>query len=253
MRVDRSAVPKLINSTPQPGAGAARSDAEWAMALAELRPHWLALSHGELCTLLRETEFGDLIGLVISPPFSAELLGKWQSGLSAAVAQQVISDCARYGERRLDADLAHGIHQRSTALLDACAAQRATPAQLIALQPLVVQLAALPDDGWYRQAQLPSATLLPFMALTGGLDGPFGQRLQALADPQFWQMCADDYLDAAAEPLPRPLAEACLSGIPALLAGQAWPFASEDDCLSPAELDDWLAEMESLLQAHQHP
>lgn len=250
MRVDRSAVPKLINTAPQAGAGAGRSAAEWAAAIAALRPRLQALSAGELIDLLHDMEFGDLVGLVISPPFASDLLGQWQSGLSAAVSQILVSDCARYGERQLDADLAAGILQRSSVRLAACEQRRATDAQLIALQPLVLQLAALADDGWYHRQQLPSETLLPFIALTGGIDGPFGRRLQSLASPAFWQMCLDDYPAAATEPLPRPLAEQALSGIAALLAGQDWPFASDADGLSAEEMSSWLAEMETLLQAH---
>lgn len=250
MRVDRCAVPKLINTAPQAGAGAGRNAAEWGADLAALRARLLALSAGELVDLLHEMEFGDLVGLVISPPFATDLLGKWQSGLSAAVSQILVSDCARYGERQLDADLAAGILQRSSERLAACEQRRATDEQLITLQALVLQLAALADDGWYRREQLPTATLLPFVALTGGIDGPFGRRLQSLASPAFWQMCVDDYPAAATEPLPRPLAEQALSGIPALLAGQDWPFASNTDSLSAEEMASWLAEMETLLQTH---
>jgi hypothetical protein len=66
MRVDLSAVPRLVNSTPVAGCGAHCSEVEWATELLRLRPRCEALSYRELCDWLREMELGDLVGLVIS-------------------------------------------------------------------------------------------------------------------------------------------------------------------------------------------
>jgi len=245
MHIDLSAIPRLCNSPVAPGCGAHRSEAQWAAAIAELRPRFMALGYSELCGLLRDMELGDLTGLVISVPYDAELLGKFQQGLSEAVGEMLADDCAKYGESRLNADLACGTLARSDAALAAVEARRATPDQLARLLPLAGQLAAFSGEHWYREGWLPSAALYPLMTLTGGLDGALGQRVKALASR--WEFFVEDYPDCADEPLARELAEQALTGLPALLAGQPWPFAETDDAVDDDELDEWENEMKALL------
>ncbi|WP_422898459.1 hypothetical protein [Propionivibrio sp.] len=67
------------------------------------------------------------------------------------------------------------------------------------------------------------------MALSNGLEGPFGQRVKALASPSSWEFFMKDFPDDSDEPLSRKLAEQCMLGLPALLAGQPWPFGEGDE------------------------
>lgn len=244
MRIELSAVPRLCNTPVVPGCGAHRTQHQWATAITDLRPRLMALAYGELCTLLRDMELGDLTGLVISVPYDAELLEKFRQGLSDVVGEMLAEDCAKYGESWLDADLACSTLARSDAALTAVEARRATPDQLARLLPLARQLAAFPGERWYREGWLPSAALYPLMTLTGGLDGALGQRVKALASR--WEFFVEDYPDCADEPFPRELAEQALSGLPALLAGQPWPFAEADAALDD-EMDEWENEMQALL------
>ncbi len=244
MRVDLSAVPRLINTEPIPGSGAGRNEYEWAAALAELRPRFMALSYRELCTTLRALEMGDLTGLVISLPFDEALLAKFREGLSAAVFEILAEDCRQYGNALLGADLAFGTFHRSQAALEAIESQRATPAQLEALQPLALQLAAVPNRDWY-DTHLTSELLVPLIELTGGLEGVFGQRVKALASERAWEFIAEDHQDNRDEPLSRKLAEQAITGIPLLVAGQPWPF--EEEYASEADMDALFKEMETLL------
>lgn len=247
MRVDRSAVPRLINSPPVAGAGGHRSEVEWAEAIAALRPRFMVLSYGELCDLLREMELGDLTGLIISPPFGDNLLHKFKGGLSELVGTMLADHCAKYGEKRLCADLAGGTYTRSDAALCAVEAKRATPDQLDQLRPLALQLAAFFGEDWYGEIGLPTEALYPLIALTGGLDDSLGQRVKALASPRAWESLVEDYPDQAGEPLSRKLAEQALTGIPALLAGQRWPFDDKNGYFTDVEMNEFFDEMEKLM------
>jgi hypothetical protein len=247
MRVDLSAVPRLINSPPVAGAGDHRSEAEWSEVIAALRSRFMVLSYGELCDLLRQMEFGDLIGLIISPPFGDDLLHKFQEGLSTPVGAMLADDCAKHGENRLSADLACGTHARSDAALCAIETKRATHDQRNQLRPLALQLAEFSGEDWYREARLPTEALYPLISITGGLDGAFGQRIKALSSPSTWAFLQEDYPDQSDEPLPRKIAEQALSDLPALLAGQPWPFDSNDGYLDDDEMDAWENEMDQQL------
>lgn len=249
MHIDLSAVPILCNSAVVSGSGAYRSEQEWATALADLRPRFMVMAYRELCDLLRRMELGDLIGLVISPPYSGELLAKLQEGLSEAVGAMLAEDCAKYGESWLNADLACGTHTRSEAALSAIEAQRATPDQLEQLRPLALQLAASPEENWFREAWLPTAAVNPLVTLTGGLEGSLGQRIKSLASTRTWEFILEDYPDRVDEPLSRKLAEQALTGVPALLAGKPWPFDNKENYLDDDEMDEWEREMEALLHS----
>jgi hypothetical protein len=164
------------------------------------------------------------------------LLSKFQTGLSQVVREMLAEDCARSGERSLGADLACGTLARSEAALAVIEYRRANTEQLERLRPLALQLAALPNGSWYLEARLPIDLFYPLVALTGGLDGVFAQRLQMLGSEKAWAYFREDYLDTAEEPLARTLAEQAVVGIPALLDGQPWPF-SEDQALDREDLD----------------
>lgn len=247
MRVDRSAIPKLINSPTVAGAGSDRSEAEWAEAITALRLRFMVLSYCELCDLLRDMELGDLIGLVISPPFDDDLLHKFQEGLSTQVGTILVDDCVKYGENRLCVDLAGGTYTRSDAALCAVEAKRATLDQLEHLRPLALQLAAFSGESWYGKTGLPTEALCPLISLTGGLDNSLGQRVKALATPRAWRLLVEDCHDHADEPLSRKLAEQALTGIPALLAGLRWPFDDKNGYFTDVEMNEFFDEMEKLM------
>lgn len=247
MRVDRSAIPKLINSPPVAGAGNHRNEAEWADAIAALRPRFMVLSYGELCDLLREMELGDLTGLIISPPFGDDLLSKFKEGLSELTGTMLADECAKCGEKRLSAELAGGTYTRSDAALCAVEAKRATLDQLERLRPLAVQLAAYSGECWYGETGLPTEAFYSLISLTGGLDDAFGQRVRALANPRAWELLVEDYPDQAGEPLSRELAEQALTGIPALLAGRRWPFNNNNENFGNVEIKEFFDEMEKLM------
>lgn len=244
MRIDLRAIPQLVNSAPIPGAGAQYSEAQWSERIDSLRPRFLALSYRELCHLLRQMELGDLVGLVISPPFGQALLDKLQEGLSEAVAEMLVKDCRQYGERFLGVDLARGTYTRSVARLAAIEAERASPEQIAKLVPLAQQLAALADTSWYEKS-LPISLLAPLTQITGGLEGPFGQRILELGSEGFRKMFMEDYAADAGEPVSKELADEALVGIPALIVGNGWPVQQVKTQLSSEELDAWEAEVEA--------
>ncbi len=94
-------------------------------------------------------ELGDLEGLAIGTPYAHSLLLKFQTGLSQPVGEILAENCAHIGECSLGADLACG----TLAVIES---QRASTEQLESLHPLALQLAALPDGSWSREAGLPS-------------------------------------------------------------------------------------------------
>jgi len=247
MRAERSAIPKLINSSPVAGAGGYRSETEWAEAIATLRPRFMVLSYGELCDLLREMELGDLTGLIISPPFGDDLLCKFKGGLSEHLGAMLADNCAAFGEKPLCADLAGGTYARSDAALCAVEAKRATIDQLDQLRLLAIQLAAFSGEGWYGETGLPTEAFAPLISLSGGLGESLGQRVKALASPRAWESLVEGYRHQAGEPLSRKLAEQALTGIPALLAGQRWPFDDKSGYLNDVEMYEFFAEMEKLM------
>lgn len=134
-RVNLKAVSRLIPPPDTVASDIERTPAEWAEAIARLRPRLLALRYYELCGLLREMYLQDLFCLVVNVPYSHDLLAHLQEGLSEPVWEGLRDDCEKQGAALLG-DLAAGVFARVNESLTALEASRATKAQLEQLQIL---------------------------------------------------------------------------------------------------------------------
>lgn len=251
MDADYKAVPRLLTPDPVPGAGSEHSAQAWAERIALLRPSLAKLSPRTLCNLCREACIGDLLGLVISTPFSQPTLDLLHNGLTDACWQMVQADAAQYGNSLLAADLAAGTWQRLSELLAAAEAKCATAAQMSELHTLGVQFAALADPAFdHALSQLESIYLTAFIHQQGGLDSALGQRLRSRFSAKTWDWLSRDITRTVAEPLSRQDAALALAHLPGVFAGGHWP---EDDATTPEEMDALLTETEPMLASLSEP
>lgn len=237
--------PHLKNTPPIPGCGAGRSDGEWIGELVALRSRVMALSNFELRAFLELVEYGHLIGLVIAPPYEAALLARFVSLLDTEIATVLARDCRMLRQSWPGGDLACATCTHTAALLELCELPCATPERIAAIQTMVLQLAAKPDENWFRQRSFFLYQLFPWLALTGGLEGALGLRIETLACEEEWRYLEAHYPDYAEAPLFESVAERCTQGLSALLAGQDWKadiLLGEEE-LAQAEinvlLDSW--------------
>lgn len=241
----RRSRPQLKNTPPTPGCGAGKSDGEWISELVALRLRVMALSNFELSAFLELAEYGHLIGLVIAPPYADALLVRFVSLLDTEIATALARDCQMLRQAWPGGDLACATCTYTAGLLELCELPRATPERLAAIRAMALQLAAKPDEKWFRHRSFFLYRLFPLLALTGGLEGALGQRIEILACEEEWRYLEEHYPDNADDPLFEGVAERCVQGLSVLLAGQAWEADSllGEDELAQAEinalLDSW--------------
>lgn len=250
MRADYSAVPRLITPDVVDGEGDSLDAQSWAALIDTLRPRFDTLSYLELCRLLRESYFTDLISLVISTPYSEAMLNRLRAGLSEPLWAELKKDCERYGNSLLGADLAAGSFKRIDATLTKFMDKRATPEQLAQLTTLAQQITTLDDAGVKHCLDGFESILLPHLVLlTGGLEGSLAPRVQCNSSEKGWAYFLENYADDIAEPASRADVEIAITGLPALTAGQPWPHPSK--YLSHEETQAFLDEMEDSLDTHE--
>jgi len=238
-------MPELKNTLPTPGCGAGKSDAEWIGELVAFRSRMLALSNFELSAMLSFSEYGDLIGLVIAPPYDATLLERLVSLLDEEVGKALSRDCRMLRHAWPGSDLACRTCENVAGLLEFFDIPRASAERMAALRTMALELASKPDTSWFLQRYFFLYQLFPIISLAGGLEGELGLRIEALACEEEWRYLEAHYPDYADEPLFEGVANWCEQGLTAMLVGQAWEPEREllDDDLAQDEinalLDSW--------------
>lgn len=250
-RVNLKAIPRLIPPPDMVATDIERTPDEWAEAIARLRPRLLALWYRELCGLLREMYLQDLFCLVVSAPYSHDLLAYLQEGLSDPLWEGLRDDCEKQGPALLG-DLAAGVFARVNESLTTLEASRATKAQLEQLQIMSRQMLALEGDAFkVCLNEMPIAAIDALFVLTGGLESAWSRRARQFMSARAWEMVEEDYPDMAAEPIKAEDAADCIANLPALMAGQPWP--KDENPLSTDEMDEWEKEMDALLISENNP
>ena len=232
--------PRLENTPPVPGCGAGRTDAEWLEELIAYRPRLMALSVSEMDGVLMFAEYGDLVGLVISPPFDKALLERFCAQLDQTVATTLARDCATYRDAFPGADLACGTCERLNGIMQLFELPRASSEEAEAIRAMTLQLAAQDDPRWFRERSFFLFQLFPLLTLTGGLEGELGSRIEAISNDEEWRYLERYYPSPDDEPLFAAVADRCEQGLKALLAGEPWQVGSlvgEYRELAQAEID----------------
>ena len=245
MAKTRNITPKLENTPPVPGCGAGRTDVEWLEELIDYRPRLMALSSFEMDSVLIFAEYGDLVGLVISPPFDKALLERFCAQLDPQAATTLMRDCATYRDAFPGADLACGTCERLNGMMQLFELPRASPEEVEAIRTMTLQLAARDDPRWFHERSFFLFQIFPLLKLTGGLEGALGSRIEVISNDEEWQYLERCYSGTDDEPLFAGAADRCERGLKALLDGKPW----ETDSLVGEKKELARAEIEALLDS----
>lgn len=255
MRTRQYVVPGFDRQKNAPEADSSLTAVEWAGKIAELRTRLLLLTEAQRVRYLPQLHITDWMGLVVCPPYSAELQAVFVRLLYPQfLADTFLRRCTQCGERLPTPAMAAEICARVEAQLASVADYCATSAQMDELRSLSLQLAASAGTAWLARSRLESSwSLFEPLLSSGGLTGPLGLRLQHLLDEKRWAELAQWYEEYADPVISRQTADQAIAGLTGLLAGRAWPKVwSESTHDAPSSLpteatSDEDAEEESFL------
>ena len=223
MRVRQYVVPEFDRQKNAPEVDSSLTAVEWADKIAELRVRLLLLTEAQRVRYLPQLHITDWMGLVVCPPYSAELQAVFVQLLYPQfLADTFLRRCTQCGERLPTPAMAAEICARVEAELASAANYCATNVQMDELRSLSLQLAASAGTAWLARVESLWSLFEPLLS-SGGLTGPLGLRLQHLLDEKKWAELAQWYEEYADPVISRQTADQAIAGLTRLLAGQAWP------------------------------